>query len=252
MSKEQLTSLIISLPFLATAAEPGFRAFSALHYGTVAACFGVMAMGTRAGIYLHRAHGPHVEQRFRRALGCFALAVFVFSSVWYVLPQNFDWPVSLPLEFCDLGMLVAAGAMLLNIRWLRGLLYFWGTVFTIQAFLTPVLQQGPASIEFWLFWISHTCITGAAVYDMVAGKFRPSFRDGVRSYVISIGYAFCLLILDNVTGWNYGYVGPTKPGTPTLLDALGPYPTRAFWMAVVAAIGFLIALLPWAWATCKR
>jgi hypothetical integral membrane protein (TIGR02206 family) len=226
------------LPFLATDAEPGFRVFSALHFGTVAACAGVMAAGASAGIYFHRAHGPQVEQKLRRTV--------VFSSVWYVLPQNFDWPISLPLEFCDLGLLVAGGAMLLNARWLRGLLYFWGTVFTIQAFLTPVLQQGPASIEFWLFWISHTCIAGAAVYDMVAGRFRPSFRDGVRSYVISVGYAFCLLVLDNITGWNYGYVGPTKPGTPTLLDALGPYPMRAFWMAVVAAVGFLIAWLPWA------
>ena len=231
---------------------PGFQAFTAEHYCTVAGCACMMATAAGAGVCLHRIHGPKAERRFRRTLGWAAIGVFVFSVIWNVLPQNLDWEVSLPLQYCDLGLLVAGGALLTNARWLRGLLYFWGTVFTVQAFATPVLDSGPDTVTFWLFWAAHTAITGSCVYDLVAGGFRPVFSDAMRSYLISFGYGFVLLVLDNLTGWDYGYVGPGKPGAKTLLDALGGYPTRVMWMALLAAAGFVIAWLPWAMARWKK
>ncbi len=231
---------------LAAADAPGFRAFTATHYlvvaGTAAAAAGIAWMG----IYLRCAHGAGAQQWWRRALACFCLGVYAAYQIWLWRPENFKWTVSLPLEFCDMALLVAAGVMLTGTRWLRGLLYFWACVFVIQAFLTPVLQKGPATVDFWLFWLAHGAIACAAVYDLVVGKFRPSFADAVRSYVISIFYSVVLLVLDNLTGWNYGYVGPAKPGAPTLLDALGGYPLRLLWMALLTAAGFALVWLPWA------
>jgi hypothetical integral membrane protein (TIGR02206 family) len=228
------------------AAAPGFRPFTSAHYVTIAGCAAAIVAAARTGIYLRRARGAEAERRWRRALGWFCLAVYAAYLAWLWLPQNFRWPVSLPLEFCDTALLVAAAGLLTGAPWLRGLLYFWMWVFTLQAFLTPVLQKGPGTVDFWLFWLAHGCIAGAAVYDLAVGKFRPSFADAVRSYWISIFYAVGLLALDNLTGWNYGYVGAAKPGTPTLLDALGGYPLRLLWMALITAAGFALVMLPWA------
>mgnify|MGYP001557507618 CR=1 FL=1 len=237
-------SRMVFAPGLLAEAD-GFRAFTTTHLVTVAACAALIALIAVLGRMLQKSGG---EPRLRRALGWMCIAIYAVYQVWLWLPKNFSWPESLPLEFCDMSLLVAAGALLRRTRWVRGLLYFWAVVFTIQAFATPVLQKGPSSPGFWLFWASHTAILNAAVYDLAVGKFRPALADGVRSYILSFFYAAALLVLDNLTGWNYGYVGPFKPATPTLLDALGGYPLRVVWMMLIAAIGFFIAWLPWAWA----
>ncbi len=233
--------------FLADAAD--FRPFTALHLWMVLGSVAFMALTTAMGRQLQKRRG---EPGLRRGLGGLCLIIYATYQAWLWLPKNFSWPVSLPLEFCDMSLLVAAGAMILHARWVRSLLYFWACVFTIQAFITPVLQKGPDTPDFWLFWSAHIAIMTAAVYDVVVGKFRPEFADGTRSYVISFFYGAALLILDNLTGWNYGYVGPSKPGTPTLLDKLGEYPLRVVWMVLIAALGFFLAWLPWALARRKR
>lgn len=230
---------------LLAAIEPGFRAFTALHYETVAVC--VLLMAGLAGLGCHwRSRQPAAETKLRRGIAWFCLAVYAVYLAWLWQPRNFVWDRSLPLEFCDMGLLVAAAVLLTNTAWLRGLLYFWATVFTLQAFLTPVLQQGPATPDFWLFWAAHFGIEAAAVYDVVVRKFRPTFVDAMRCYVISVLYGVVILILDLLTGWDYGFVGPNKPSTPTLLDALGPFPLRILWMMLITAVGFALAWLPWA------
>jgi len=230
---------------LATIAEPGFHAFSALHYESVAVCVALIAFIAWLGCYWRKS-GPTAETKLRRSLGWFNIFVYVAYLAWLWQPRNFTWERSLPLEFCDMGMLVAAGALLLHVRWLRGLLYFWATVFTFQAYLTPVLRQGLGTPDFWLFWGAHLGIEAAAVYDLTAGQFRPSFDDTIRSYVLSFYYAAAMMILDVLTGWNYGYVGPSKPSTITIIDALGEFPLRVLWMLLIATAGFAIAWLPWA------
>ncbi len=224
--------------------ETGFHAFTTAHFVTVAVCAGVIALAAGLGKKWQRCN-PGLEARWRKVQGWLCIAIYLVYQAWLWLPQNFSWPESLPLEFCDMGLLAAAAALLTRARWVRGLLYFWMFVFTLQAFITPVLQKGPATPDFWLFWIAHTAIANAAVYDLVAGNFRPTLEDGVRSYVISFLYVTALLVLDNLTGWNYGYVGPFKPSTPTLIDALGDYPLRVVWMMLIAAAGFVVVWLPW-------
>jgi len=242
MLAEAPTFPMLAPAFLADAA--GFRPFTSMHLWMVFGSVACMALAAGMGQQLQkRGRG---EPDLRRVLGWLNVAVYVAYLAWLWQPRNFEWPVSLPLEFCDMGMLVAAGALLLHAHWLRGMLYFWACVFTIQAFITPVLSKGPDTPDFWLFWAAHAVVMVAAVYDVAVGKFRPIFADGARSYVISLFYAATLLILDNLTGWDYGYVGPSKPSTPTLLDSLGEYPLRLVWMLLIAAAGFFIAWLPWA------
>ncbi len=233
------------LPSVAGVDLAHFHAFSPLHWLTLAVCVLAIIFASALGHKLRLRPNATAELRWRHLQGWFCLVIYTLYVAWLMLPRNFSWPESLPLEFCDAGLLVAAGALLGKKRWLRGLLYFWAFVFTSQAFATPVLQKGPATPEFWLFWCAHLAILNAAVYDLAVGKFRPAFEDATRSYVISFFYATALLILDNLTGWNYGYVGPSKPGATTLIDALGGYPLRLLWMLLIAAAGFALAWLPW-------
>ncbi len=237
---------VTGLPYYVSAAAPapGFTAFSAMHFWTVMVCLAVMVVMTGLGGVVQR-RSERAEWWLRHIYGWLCFGVWGFSVTWYMQRVHFVWKESLPLQFCDMGLLVAGGVLLTRARWLRGLLYFWTCTFTVQAFLTPVLDSGPTSMNFALFWLSHTMIAGPALYDVVVGKFRPQWSDAVRSYVISFFYAALLMIVDNLTGWNYGYVGPTKPGARTILDVLGDYPLRVLWMVLIASFGFLLVWLPW-------
>ncbi len=48
-------------------------------------------------------------------------------------------------------------------------------------------------------------------------------------------------------GSNYGYIGNPAPDVeiPPFVAALGPWPQRAVILVILAALGFVVVLLPW-------
>lgn len=188
-------------------------------------------------------------QRRERAMASF-IAGFIFGRqvveiLWYLMPSRFTWALSLPLQFCDIAPWIAAIALLTEARWARILLYYWGTALCTQAFFTPTLSEGLAHTRFWWFWLGHTHIVGAAIYDLVARGFRPTWRD-LRFAVISTGVlTFSLVALDAITGLNYGYVGPGSPTVRTIIDAIGPYPQRVLVLICIVFTAFVILTAVW-------
>jgi hypothetical integral membrane protein (TIGR02206 family) len=124
-------------------------------------------------------------------------------------------------------------------------MYFWGIGLCTQGFLTPDLQDGPAKVGFWGFWLAHYSIVGGAIYDVAARGYRPIWHD----YRLALGagavYIALILPLDIALGVNYGYVGRSTPGQATLVDVLGPWPWRVAVMLGLAAMAFALLMLPW-------
>jgi hypothetical integral membrane protein (TIGR02206 family) len=193
-----------------------------------------------------------------------AIAAFVGWAailIWWLWPSHFDASRSLPLHVCDLAGVIGPIALWYRWRWARTLLFFWGIGLTTQGFITPVVQEGPDTTVFWLFWLNHGLVLSLAIDDLVVGGYRPMQRDTIKAIVISVGYIIIMFTLDAITGWNYAFVGPpevipsevlsvgvTFPGAElpvtTAADLFGPWPWRAMWMSLVG-VGWL-ALLGWA------
>jgi hypothetical integral membrane protein (TIGR02206 family) len=220
-----------------------------VHAAALAVSAGAFAGICVAGRRLERAGR---ERRFRTYLGVFGIAVWVLTNVWYNTPPRFDLQKNIPLHICDLAALIAPLALLTGRRWLRAVLYFWAFGFTLQAFITPVLLGGPDTVEFWLYWIYHGVIVGFALYDLIVLRFRPQAGDLGRCFLISLLYLAAIFPLDALTGSNYGYVGPSKPDVPTILDALGPWPLRVLWIALLSSAGLVVLWLPWGLAGWYR
>ena len=127
----------------------------------------------------------------------------------------------------------------------RALLYFWGLGLSTQGFITPVNEHGPESGEFWMHWLNHGAIIGAALYDLVVLRFRPHWRDWRTAVVLGIVYVACVFVLNIISGWNYGYVGATKPDVRTIVDFLGPWPLRVIWIVLIAIFAMMLLMLPW-------
>ncbi|HSH08266.1 MAG TPA: hypothetical protein VLA41_11440 [Burkholderiales bacterium] len=65
-------------------------------------------------------------------------------------------------------------------------------------------------------------------------------------------YVAAVLPIDLAFGWNYGFVGPSKPGVRSIVDFLGPWPWRLAPIVAIAAAAMALAQLPWTLAARLR
>ncbi len=219
-----------------------FRNFSTLHLATVlgfAVLWALLAVGGRA------VAGSARETRWRAALCASVGLAWLLANGAQFRPGDFVAASNLPLHACDLAGILAPLALWRRTRLLLGVLYFWGLGFSVQAILTPDLDEGPARAGFWMFWVPHANITGAACYALVVERFRPGWRECLQAYGLAVLYLALILPFDLATGFNYGYVGPQTPLQPTLLDFLGPWPWRIGSMMALAFAVFVVMLVPW-------
>ena len=226
-----------------------FHAFSAFHGVIVAGFAAVVALVCVAGV---RRRGTERLRRAERTAAWFMLVVWATSTVYWLLPANFELSVSIPLHMCDWTGLLAPLVLLTGKRVFRTFLYFWGIGLSIHGVLTPILDHGWFHITFVLYWLVHLAIIGTAVYDVVVRQYRPTLRDTLIATGGCAVWLGVVLAVNLPLGLNYGYVGNVTPERPTVIDTLGPWPTRLYKM-IVAVLGSFIAMwLPWGIAARRR
>jgi len=220
-----------------------FVPYSGLHALAVIVCAALIAAPSLLGRTLR----GNDEQTLRRSLGMLAVCYWLAYNIWWNW-HGLDWRTGLPLHLCDFnGLIVAPLALITGWRCARATLYFWTAALTLQAFLQPALSAGPASLVFWAFWTAHTIIAACAVYDIVVRGFRPSWNDLGRALLVSAAYVALVVPVNHWLGSDYGFIGNPAPdiAVPPFVLMLGPWPQRAIILLVLAALGFVVVLLPW-------
>jgi hypothetical integral membrane protein (TIGR02206 family) len=220
----------------------GFSQGSLLH----GVCLAVCALAALAiAVAARRWRNDELASAWWRrgiAVGC--LLSWALTVGYSAHPARFSWDSSLPLQFCNLANLLGAYAVASRHRLAQALMYFWTFALSSWAFLTPSLYVGPSHLQFWIFWNYHVFIPIATAWILVADRFRPDWTDWGRALAVSVAYMGALAVLDAITGWNYGFVGPDTPTQANLLDFLGPYPIRLLWMLLVGTGLFALLMLP--------
>ena len=221
----------------------GFEAFTPEHAALLALLVvGAVVLG-RVGVR-HRIPADH---RFRRV---FAIVIPVFTvpfQVLQLLPGDFDLGTSLPLQICDLSWMVAVWALWTVDSRAIALLYFWGLTLTVQAAITPSLDQTFPDPRYFMFWGMHFLTIWSAVY-LVCLVGGPSWRGYRLTLGVTAVWAAVVLAFNSATDTNYGYLS-RKPETSSLLDALGPWPTYVGVEVVILAAGW--ALMTWPWVASR-
>ena len=220
-----------------------FRAFSGLH----AAALGAIAALAVLAILRARASGVSTPPASpaERAVGLAYLAAWLATYAWFVQSPLHDPLKTYPLQMCHLTAFAAA--LLLVTGWppLRPIVYFWGFALCTQALITPSLTEGPALYPFWFFWTTHGLIVGVAAYDLCARGYRPNLRDYGIACAAAAAYVAAVLPLNLLLGANYGFVGPSRPEVPSIVDFLGPWPERLAVIAAIVAAVMGLLLTPW-------
>jgi hypothetical integral membrane protein (TIGR02206 family) len=169
-------------------------------------------------------------------------AVLVVDEVsWWVFILGGGQPgarleLSLPLQLCDVAIFVAAAALWTRRHMLAEVTYFWGLAGTLQALLTPDLPQHVPSYPYFQYYIAHGGVVAAALVLVIGLRLHPRRWAVLWVAGLSIAYAAFVGVIDAVTGADYMYLR-SKPPSPTLLDALGPWP---WYILVATGIGLLL------------
>ena len=152
---------------------------------------------------------------------------------------------SLPLQLCDVAILITAAALWTRNRLAVEVSYFWGLAGTIQALFTPDVPQHFPSYPYFQYYIAHGGVVAASLILVVGMRLHPRPWAVVRVAGLTIAYAALVGITDAVTGANYMYLR-SKPPSPTLLDVLGPWPVYIFSATLIAFVLFAILDAPFA------
>jgi hypothetical integral membrane protein (TIGR02206 family) len=224
-----------------------FHPFTPVHALALAAIAAATALAIRAA---RRASGDRAT--VERRVGAAFVATWLAVHGWWLLPPRFDPLTTLPLQMCHLAALGAGLYLVTGARRLAVLVYFWGFALCTQALVTPTLQEGPVSHVFWYFWLSHGMIVGVAAYAIAVHRFRPTWRDWRFACAAAAVYAAIVLPIDLALGANYGFLGPTVPDRPTLVDVLGRWPQRLIAIGALVAAAMALLMLPWRAAGAPR
>lgn len=192
-----------------------------------------------------RATDPALARRLERNVGTLYLCLWAGTFIWLQRQPDYEPIYDLPLHLCHLAAACAALALVTERRLWRTLGYFWGLALCTQALITPTLTEGPATWPFWFFWSTHAMTVAVPLYDAFARGYRPAWRDYALACAAAAGYVAIVLPIDLATGWNYGFVGPSRPDIATIVDFLGPWPLRLVFIGAAAAAAMAIVLLPW-------
>ena len=178
-----------------------------------------------------------------RLLGNAISAVLVADAVTFVVRPAVEggWTAgkSLPLDLCDVALVIAAISCSWP-RWQLGaeLTYFWGLAGTLQGVLTPDLTEPFPDLRFFEFVVGHIGIVIAALYLVVGRRVTPRPGAVPRVFVVTLAYTSVVGVIDWLLDANYMYLARI-PGSASLLSVLGPWP---WYIASAAGVAMLLFL----------
>jgi hypothetical integral membrane protein (TIGR02206 family) len=221
--------------------EPPFRLFGTAH---------LVVIGLTAGLpvfFWATARQPG-RAGYRRAvrygLAGLLLANWIAYEVIRARDGQFTPMDALPMQLCDWAMLAVMAALITLRERIYEVAYFWGMAGTLQAILTPNLQEGFPSPRFINFFVSHCGIVVAVMHLTAVEGLRPRPRSIARAMLWSEVYFVTALAVNGLTGANYGFL-THKPLGKSLLDWLSPnHPLYLLELNLLAAAFYLALYSP--------
>lgn len=209
------------------------------HFSTLGVICGITYVLISWG---RRAEEP-VKSGIGQTIAGITFSTVIIDAVFKMLSGTFDLLVDLPFFMCDLVALMLPFVLAFNNRKWIGILYFWALAGTLQAILTPDLQDGFPSFHFFRYFIGHAGIIAAILYTVVVGKVRIGWQDFVHAIIYAQVYLVCVHVINILLHSNYSYT-LQKPPVASLLDMLGSWPWYLLWGEVLMVVLFLILLIP--------
>ena len=190
------------------------------------------------------------RQGYRRGVRYGLAGLLLVNWIGYEIERGlvgqFDMAHAAPMQLCDWAMFATIAALVTLRNPVFEVAYFWGLAGTFQAILTPNLREGFPSLWFFSFFVAHSGIVVGVLYLTAVDGMRPRGWSIARAMLWSEVYLGAALVVNGLTGANYGFLSH-RPFGKSLLD----YLSDSHWLYIVemnllAAVFYLVLYSPWA------
>ena len=212
--------------------EPVFRIFGPAHLVVISL---TVLVPVGLGIAVRMTGSRRVDRAVAFCLALLLATNYLGYATYLLRHHLLFWAQALPFQLCDWAMFTIIVALVTGRRNWFEVSYFWGIGGTFQAILTPNLQVGFPDIRFLSFFIGHCGIVAGVIFLMIARRFRPTLSSIWRTLAWSELYLVVTLVVDHLTGVNYGFL-LHKPQAASILDYLSD--TR--WLYIVELNGLAL------------
>ncbi|MCB0035316.1 MAG: TIGR02206 family membrane protein [Anaerolineales bacterium] len=210
-----------------------FLAFSRQHFSVMIGTILAAVLLPLAAVYRWDEAQRLFVSRGMGALLCLSIFAWMLLRFW---EGKFDRKTDLPLDICNLMALGVPFLMWHPSQTTYEILYFLILVGTLQAILTPHLEEQFPHYTFFKYWLVHSGLVIYIIYVTAAFELRPNTESILRAFIAIQVYAITIFLINKQLDSNYFYM-MRKPPSPTLLDYFGPWP----WYIFVAE--FIVLLL---------
>ncbi|MBU3700374.1 MAG: TIGR02206 family membrane protein [Candidatus Kapabacteria bacterium] len=177
--------------------------------------------------------------------GTLLVNIFVYQA--YRIGAGY-WSITtdLPMHLCAWANIVTAAALITRRPALIEIAWCWVMTGSVNALITPQLDNSFPEIPFIYFVVGHTGLITAVCAAVFGLNIRPRPGAWLRVMAASQIYFVCAIAINHLTGSNYGFLDPSDPfrnqTVLTIFPNDGPWFYLAFEFAGAAL--FALALLP--------
>jgi hypothetical integral membrane protein (TIGR02206 family) len=215
-----------------------FTPFGPAHLGALAMVL-VLAITLVAAVRTW----PRLALPVRLALAVALVALVSFEMTVGAREGWLGWRSFLPLELCDIALVLAVITLVFPRRLTAELVYFWAGSGSLFAMLTPELPWTFPRWEFVVFFGLHGLVLVSALLLVFALRLHPQPGAPWRVAAVTLAWTGFVALVDWGLDANFMYLR-TKPSVPTPLDWMGPWPVYIGVAALVAFVVFHLLALP--------
>lgn len=194
---------------------------------------------------------PGLSDRVGTVLAAILLLNIVGYQSYRVAAGYWSASTDLPMHLCAWANIVTSLALLTKKPLFVEIAWCWVMTGSVNAIITPQLDNPFPEVPFIYFVIGHTGLI-AAVCTIVFGlDIRPRPGAWLRVMAVSQIYFLSAITVNWLTGANYGFLDPMDPFRNQTVLAV--FPDDGFWFYVtlelVGALLFGLALVPFRYVT---
>lgn len=189
------------------------------------------------------------EEKWRRSeigVAISLIMIEIMNHIWMYVNGNWKLGRSMPLELCNIGLILCVILLITQKKLFFELLFFIALLGATQAIFTPALTYDFPHFRFFHFFYAHMMVVWVTLYYMWAKGYYPTFQSVVKLMVFLNLLLPLILYINKQADGNYWFLRH-KPSGPSLLDLLGPYPWYIFSLE-----GLLIVLSTITWLILRK
>ncbi|MCK7592013.1 TIGR02206 family membrane protein [Subsaxibacter sp. CAU 1640] len=183
------------------------------------------------------------QQNFFKIFGWFVSLFVIAFHLYFIFFDSYDIQKDLPLYLCSfIAVLIPIFTNYRNYL-IYEILVFWIIAGTLQGVITPDIEEGFPTFDYFRYWIVHLGLLIIIFYATFVFGMTPKLKSVFKSFLALQVYLILMICINWLLDSNYFYLNE-KPKSASLLDYFGEWPIYILIVQLLLLPYFLVIYVP--------